>query len=505
MTRSLHRSLLTCFIAWLCAVLTAQTVQHVVQPGETIYSISQAYGISSEQLRSLNPRMGETLYAGQSITVPGGAGKGECKCMYEVKRKETVYSIARYFGVSEDELRAANPQIKKDKVKKGAWLCIPYTQQERQAQQRQQEEQRQRAEAQAEAERRAHLNVAVILPFDLGAETRTNEATKMLDFYEGFLLAVDELKGQGVSVDVYAYEEVGSGSIAMQRITAQPMLPHADLIIGPLKQENIPPLTDFANRRGIPIVVPFSTSPALVEGNPMLFQANTPTATLYPHVYDLLLPLLRQGNIVFLEGDDSKRQIAFIDGLQARLTQENIPFRTAHTADMVEAETFLPSLNDQQTNILIPTSNTQAAFESVVRRLGAAEEYAQHRFSLIGYPEWQTFSQANKQAMRKYNATFFTTFHTDTTAPGAKAFAQTFQRWFHKPQFPSYPLYGMHGYDIGRFFLTALSRYGQQFVDNLDSVGVNSLQLPLQFQRQAPGSGFVNQAVRLVTTDATPL
>lgn len=47
--------------------------------------------------------------------------------MHKVKRKETVYSISREYGISEAELIAANPELQgEDKIKKGTFLCIPY-------------------------------------------------------------------------------------------------------------------------------------------------------------------------------------------------------------------------------------------------------------------------------------------------------------------------------------------------------------------------------------------
>lgn len=481
--------------------LSAQTQTYVVKPGETIYSISRAHGLTTEQLRGLNPRMGETLYAGQTIAVPARAEAGDgCRCMYEVQRKETVYSIARRFNISEDELRAANPSIKKNKVKRGEWLCIPYSAEQQRAlqQQAQQQLQQQAEEVAAQAKRISPINVAVVLPFDLGSATPGDEGLKMLDFYEGFLLAVDELKAQGISVNVYAYDEQGTGTAAMGRITAQPMMPYMHLIIGPLRQENIPALADFSKRRGIPLVVPFNTSATAVEDTPLLFRVNTAAAALYDRVYEMLLPRLNEGNIVFVEAGDGKRQIAFIDGLQNSLTRAGIPFQSVHAATLLEAETFLTTLSEEHTNILIPTSNAQNAFESIVRRLGAEPGYATYRFQLIGYPEWQTFSAANKTSMRKYHATFFATFYTDATSSASKAFAQTFKRWFRRDQFPSYPLYGEHGYDIGQFFLKGIDQWGTDFVDNQSSVSVSALQLPLRFSRQSDTSGFTNTYVRLI-------
>ena len=40
--------------------------------------------------------------------------------MHKVKRKETVFSISREYGISEAELIAANPELKgENKIKKG--------------------------------------------------------------------------------------------------------------------------------------------------------------------------------------------------------------------------------------------------------------------------------------------------------------------------------------------------------------------------------------------------
>ena len=121
---------------------------HEVQMGETLYSISRKYNVSVEELQQANPRIGETLMAGSVIIIPVSQGETQtiivpndhmmdgpgmvkesipCKTMYQVGKKETLFSIARQFHVTEEDLRRANPQIDGDNIKKGEYLCIPYT------------------------------------------------------------------------------------------------------------------------------------------------------------------------------------------------------------------------------------------------------------------------------------------------------------------------------------------------------------------------------------------
>ena len=505
--------------------------KHEVQPGETLYSISHLYGLSVDQLLAANPQVGETLYAGATLTIPAASaassssstsssttssasassssssskaaipdprqdGIGGCKRMYTVQKKETVYSISRRFGLTEDELRAANPQIKKNKVKKGELICIPFTAEELAAERRRRAEQQRQAEE--EAKRLAAINVAVVLPFDLSAATLSAEAIKMLDFYEGFLLAVDELKQQGVSINVYAYEEKGAGEIAMQQVLQQPMLPSMNLIIGPMRADNIAPLADFATRRNIPLVVPFSTASGVCAAHPTTFQVNTPVASLYPKVYELFLNRFGGCRVVFIHSEEGAKQTAFVQGLQDALDQAGIGYETASAALLMEPEQFLEKLAPAQRNVLIPTSSAQTAFETLARRLGGIDELKNYQIALFGYPEWQTFSDTNKDRMRKWNTYFFATFQTNSTSADAQRFNRNFERWFKRSQYASYPLYGQHGYDVGRFFLQGINSYGSDFLSQQAALRVSALQLPMQFQRKASGSGFYNTTLRIV-------
>ena len=50
------------------------------------------------------------------------------KEMHKVKKKETIYGIAKEYGLTEEELRKANPEMLDPsyKLKKGDYIFIPY-------------------------------------------------------------------------------------------------------------------------------------------------------------------------------------------------------------------------------------------------------------------------------------------------------------------------------------------------------------------------------------------
>ncbi len=98
----------------LPAAAQAQGRVHVVQRGETLYSIARNYGTSVSALVQANGlRNANFIYAGQRLTIPGGgggstAGGSAAGGVHVVQRGETLYSIARRYGTSVSALVQAN-------------------------------------------------------------------------------------------------------------------------------------------------------------------------------------------------------------------------------------------------------------------------------------------------------------------------------------------------------------------------------------------------------------
>ncbi|MDR0452639.1 MAG: LysM peptidoglycan-binding domain-containing protein [Treponema sp.] len=112
----------------------AQEKVHVIQRGETIYSIARSYGANIQDILSLNgiqdPRK---VQAGQRIRIPGGVvppdGPGQVPAAgyteYQVVRGDSLFGIARKHGISLQELRAANGLREDYVLKAGDRLKIP--------------------------------------------------------------------------------------------------------------------------------------------------------------------------------------------------------------------------------------------------------------------------------------------------------------------------------------------------------------------------------------------
>lgn len=507
-------------IAFLVSVaICAQMPQtHEVQAGETLYSIARRYNTPVATLLQLNPGLqADHIMAGQRLVVAAGARQGtdqagsaasaavslpgqsalsvkvpnrpKYKTLHEVKKKETVYSIARQYGITEAQLVEANPALQAGKLKKGTVLNIPYTTEEN----TQYQAALQRAEEakKPQVQKYAAINAAVILPFAKTEETMTAESQKMANLYQGFLLAVDSLKQRGYSVNVYAYDE--SSSIAT--ILQQPAMQDMQLIVGPMRKYNLTAVADFARSHDIVHVVPLSNEQAIVDNRPTTFMVNVPSSLIHNQVYNRFAVMHRDENIVFvtMEGGGNT---AYIRDFKAALGNFSIPYTTVVFSDLA---TLADLLKTDRRNVIIPSQGTVSAFESLCKKLDGLTLPEGIRLQLFGYPEWQTLQAKHDTHLRKYQAQFYTSFYSNATASRTQQFNQRFQQWFRQGQYYSVPRYGELGYDIGAYFIKGLADYGSAFRENLHSFVYQSLEFPFNFEKKNPTSGYQNRTVLMVT------
>ncbi len=98
---------------------------HTVARGETLWSIARRYGVREEALRRANGLSGSRILAGRELTLPAGIEGAELpETTHTVARGETLWTIARRYGVSEDRVRAANG-IQGSRILIGQSLVIP--------------------------------------------------------------------------------------------------------------------------------------------------------------------------------------------------------------------------------------------------------------------------------------------------------------------------------------------------------------------------------------------
>lgn len=500
-------------------------VFHTIQAGETLYRLSVKYNITTQAICQANPGLStENFRTGQVIIIPVKSetkqvqdvpqatkkeeetivNMNDWKDMHKVERKETIFSISREYGITEEELIAANPELKKGKLKKGTFLFIPYGKNEKQAQLQEtttpvkeltnEEAFRQNEELKKDIKT---IKAAVLLPFMAGSTTNQDEQLRMVEYYEGFLMAVDSLKKQGVSIDLYTYDTKGK-TATTNNILAKKEMKDMDIIFGPANTQDMDALATFADKNDIRLVVPFAPKVDEVFKNPHIYQVNTPQSYLYSEVYEHFTRKFGDCNVIFLNASNGDREKDdFIKGLKTELRNDGISYRDfTVTGNFYELTTVMDTLKN---NVFIPTSGKSTALVKILPQLTQIRrEMPHYNMNLFGYPEWQTYTNDYLASFYEIDTYFYSSFYTNNLFPAAVNFTHSYRRWYSKDMANIYPKYGMLGYDTGYFFLKGLSKYGNKMEENLSSIQVTPIQTGFKFERVNNWGGFINRKVFFV-------
>ena len=99
--------------------------EYVVKKGDTLWGISNQFGVSVTELAELNGVNAETLKIGDKLIIPQKAGiNPDNMFMYTVKKGDTLYSIARIYHTTVDEIKRLN-YLTNNQLYLGQVLRIP--------------------------------------------------------------------------------------------------------------------------------------------------------------------------------------------------------------------------------------------------------------------------------------------------------------------------------------------------------------------------------------------
>lgn len=84
-------------------------MKYTVKPGDTLWGISNQYGVSVTELAKLNKVDASTLKVGMILTIPNKSGSNpDNMFMYTVVKGDSLYSIAKRYGTSVEEIKKLN-------------------------------------------------------------------------------------------------------------------------------------------------------------------------------------------------------------------------------------------------------------------------------------------------------------------------------------------------------------------------------------------------------------
>ena len=482
-----------------------------IQDGESIYSIAKQYNTTIEGIITANPGLEPNEYTpGTKIKViPNSAlpfiyeRTGFRNYKYEVQRGETYASIAAANGITEQALKAANPDLKK--VKKGKTITLPKPFTERVT--------GEMAtipmdELRSYYEPRIHdlyenlvgkrleneVNIAMILPFQLHKSTPPKQAYLYTDYYKGFLLALDSasnITNKHINLKVY---DTQHNLNVTDSILALPELKAMNMLIAPSEPQQLARINAFGKANGVPVMNCFTTKNEDYLDNPYVYQVNTPTDEMMHGVMRWFDEQFKGYNVVFLNASSDNDKEMF-EQMRQHINRKKYNTSTINVVGDLSYNDISNQMNPGSKYVFIPSSGDKALVKKYIKAL---KQVKSDRFdcdlSLIAYPEYVLYLKDYQEDFQGVDTYMFTRFFN------AKGFRTRDLEAAYKSNFEGEPLQAVpnmaiYGYDTGMYLLKSL---GVDGIINDETPLYKGIQTSFRWERGDNWRGYTNQAIEVV-------
>jgi len=456
---------------------TSNYINHTVEKGQTIYSITKQYGVTDEALKKMNPELLNGLKSGQVIKIPINKPKAETVVpTVNNSKTELPSSVTNENKINVSSSIKTSLTEAEDRVNITSKYSYP-------------------------TELKEEYNIALFLPFQAneanaldvdklmkGEMQLPNKTTIALQFYEGLLLAIDSLKKQNLKAKIFVYDVDDKDSLAMPNLLKNKELAEMDLFIGPLYGTNFVPVAKFAKEHQIAIVSPFTQLNKILFENPYVCKVSPSIALQQEQMAIYVVDSFNTQNIVLVNGGLAK-DAPFYNSFKT--TANALLLKTGK--DTVKLASSIASvqsvLSSTKTNVIVVPSNNQSFVTDFISKLHSLRE--KYKIVIVGMNAWMSydnldFEYLNNLQLHTPSNTFIN--YEDVTVK--KFITQYRDSYKTEPELFSY-----QGFDIGYYFISALQKYGTGFLGYLPDSSFVGIETNYNFSQYPNDSGFENKHV----------
>ncbi len=506
-------------------------IEHTVKSKETLYSIARNYRISIDSLMTFNPGLDQDIFPGEVIRIPAKQNTDDY-ITHRVLEKTKLKKIASKYAVGVTAMKDANPDFG-SRVYPGDMLMIPLgpapdvkpddvhlvvTPPEIIPVKHEKTDSVRCFENMYRSQK--EIKIALMIPLyaeevrdiDVSGEVSAldpaaHKSFNFIQFYEGFLMALEELEQEGLVVKLYVYDvdEKVSKTIS---VLQQPELPDMDLIVGPFFSRNFQLVSNFAEMFDIKIVNPF-TRRTEVLNSPQVFKVKPSRDVQAELLSDFVSSYYPESNIILVRNNKfqyseeiqkiksmlekqvpfgvkvpnskiydliaeySKADTNLVKGtLYSSLTVENRQILTEELERAPGDSTFfsngiaeviyatdsiygvMRNISVARNNLIIVLSNNEIFAPEILTRLNDLKDTID--ITVVGMPEWDLLDNLETDYLLDLNVYFFSDTYMDHGDPEVEAFVYEFRE-----RFKTQPdQYAFEGYDVASFFAGAMMRFG---------------------------------------------
>lgn len=489
---------------------SSSTKYHVIAPKETKFGIAKQYDITIQDLERLNPEIVNDFPIGLKLIISEITASKEVNNspkssststtsssksskifleQYIVKPSETVYSICKEKGISEQELLELNPELK-DGLKLGMFLRVPKIK-------KNETFSKLKMELATTVTTAQKKNLVLLLPFNISKiQNDTVNSTEArlkkdkflnltLDFYSGALMAIDSAKTLGLNVDIKIFDsQETKNSSSLAELISNNNLVQADAIIGPFYQSNVEKLAEWLKDSNTAIISPLSKE--YNKSYPNLYQSLPSEDKMRNTMFDFMRS--KQGNIVAII--DSKKQSVYDYFAK---NQPDVKIIGLSETGTLIADSLMVRLSNTRPNYAVLVTEKTSMIINATNIMQRFKKDYQIQLAILEYNETLDFEEVKLSSLTNLNM-----MYPSITKPNDSQTNTNFENSYKRKNNVYPNQFAVRGFDVT---FDALLRLSQErtFEETVQSVSTEYVEN--RFDYVPSESGYSNNGVFVLYYD----
>ena len=534
-------------------------VFHDVQAKETKYSIAKQYKTTVEDLEKRNPDIVASLPVGYRLTIKGTAPKteavntiaestakqaetkkavetprkGTTYMEYQVKPKETFYSLSKTFHITQEELTELNPTLSEGvkegmvlKVPAGFVAPIPIIAQQQPVEKAAEKSPEKTEDKPADKPRGIKIvgtvksetvevnpevveltkkrgenerkKLVLLLPFNLAkVQNDTVSAANRikndkflnmtLDFYSGALMAIDSAKALKLPIDISIYDSQETKTTSnVSSLISQNKLQDADAVIGPFYQNNAETTANTLRLYNVPVISPLSKDAANPIDN--LYQSVPTNDVVRNSVFDYMRS--KNGNIVAVVDKKKESVISYI-----KQNQKGVVFAALTETGGLDVASLKSLLLPNRMNYVVMETGNTAMVKTIIKALVDAQKSCQIQLVILEPNSTLDTDEINFENLIKLKLMYPSVTRESDEQP-----VLIFEKEYRLKNKVNPNTYATRGFDVTFDTMMRLVQ-GKTYQETTDLMTTEQVDNKFQFYKKADG-GHANKGVYILYYDS---
>ncbi|NQV53745.1 MAG: LysM peptidoglycan-binding domain-containing protein [Flavobacteriales bacterium] len=428
---------------------------HIVEKGQTLYSISKQYHVSIEDLKGANAGLTTNLNEGMAIRIPGRL--------------------------------VVLPEQESQDTQKLADMVLTHV-----------------------PDAASIVRIGLLLPVQPTFPDSSNrhdfqisEAQRVsLGFYRGFVHAVDSLASKNnVKFEVKLINS-GEDTAMIQSLIEQGAFDNIDIAVGPFYTDQFVTVAGYLKQKGVPAICPIPKPSKILFGKPNAIKTTPSESMQLDAIAEFLAANYRDSTVVVVNSNKLPDQdaVEFFKSRYAVAMHVPDTFISDAVREVklwdITRETLTMRFRDSGSyTLVVPTTNKVFVTKFLSELYNFQyETEGMYRFRVIGLEDWQKYdTDLEIQQLHDLRVTIPITGYLDFTDYRVNAYYKQYkQRYGYEPT-----RFTLMGFDLAHYLITQMAFNREDWFKTPEEFQFQGILMDFHFHRVMPQSGIENQSVEL--------